>query len=51
MGGLRILHLEDNSDDSELIRITLSLAGIDAEIRLVASRQDSLPVPSATIWL
>ena len=40
MGGLRILHLEDNPDDNELIRITLSLAGIDADIRLVASRQD-----------
>ncbi len=39
-GRLRILHLEDNPNDAELVGATLADAGIDAEIRLVATRDD-----------
>ena len=39
-GRLRILHLEDDPNDAELVGATLADAGIDSEIRLVATRED-----------
>ncbi len=37
---LRILHLEDDSNDAELVASTLAAAGIDSEMRLVATADD-----------
>jgi PAS domain S-box-containing protein len=39
-GPLRILHLEDDPNDAELVEATLASAGIDSEIRLVATREE-----------
>jgi signal transduction histidine kinase/CheY-like chemotaxis protein len=39
---LRILHLEDNEDDAELIRLTLARSGLPCDIRNVNSGEDYL---------
>ncbi|TCO77518.1 PAS domain S-box-containing protein [Plasticicumulans lactativorans] len=39
MDTLRVLHLEDNPDDSDLIEATLRLAGVALEVRVVTDRQ------------
>lgn len=37
---LRILHLEDDPRDAELVEATLGAAGIDCDVQLVSGRQD-----------
>lgn len=37
---LKILHLEDNADDAELVRVSLDMAGIAFSMTRVESRQD-----------
>lgn len=37
---LRILHLEDDPQDAELIQATLATEGFDCEVRVVATRED-----------
>jgi PAS domain S-box-containing protein len=37
---LRILHLEDDPGDAELVEATLAAAGIDSSMRVVATRKD-----------
>lgn len=37
---LRILHLEDDPNDAELVQMTLSSGGIDCTIRVVATREE-----------
>src|SRR5215470_17988669 len=39
---LRILHLEDNENDAELIRLTLARSGLPCDIRNVNSGDDYL---------
>jgi CheY-like chemotaxis protein len=39
MARLRLLLLEDSADDADLLAIELARAGLDAEIRRVATRE------------
>jgi len=45
--GLRILHLEDDSNDAELVRATLQESGIRCSITLVETREQFLFVLEA----
>ncbi len=47
---LRILHLEDNPLDSQLVRDQLDLAGVAAELTLVSNRADFLAAIAKTKW-
>ena len=47
---LRILHLEDNPLDSQLVRDQLDHAGVAAELTLVATRADFLAAINQTKW-
>jgi PAS domain S-box-containing protein len=47
---LRILHLEDNPLDSQLVRDQLDLAGVAAELTLVSTRADFLAAIAKTKW-
>jgi PAS domain S-box-containing protein len=47
---LRILHLEDNPLDSQLVRDQLAMAGVAAELTLVTTRTDFLAAIKKTKW-
>jgi PAS domain S-box-containing protein len=47
---LRILHLEDNPLDSQLVRDQLEMAGVAAEVRLVSNRADFLAAMANGKW-
>ncbi len=47
---LRILHLEDNPEDSKLVRDQLAHAGIAAEVSLTTQREDFLTALDRQSW-
>ena len=47
---LRILHLEDNPLDSQLVRDQLSVAGVEADITVVSTREDFLATLPREKW-
>ncbi len=47
---LRILHLEDNPLDSQLVRDQLSVAGVQADITVVSTREDFLAALPKEKW-
>jgi len=49
-GPLRILHLEDSSNDAELVRAALTREGIDAEWQRVQTRNDYIAALDRNTW-